>query len=268
MSCQICQKNDFKGILKKNMDTYKILIETAIKNAEAGVSKLTDDVLQMSDFSGEKNRHFYNNLMDSPDARCLEIGNWRGSSVCAAMCGNAATVWCIDNWSGKAAIKAEFMSNVTKYIGNNNVHILDQDCCSVDPHTLPKFNIYLHDVNEIADGFHKTLAHFYDSLDDVFILVVDDWNWKAVQQETKKSIQDLQLLVLYEHEIQLTTDNSHTPFDIATKSWWNGMYVAILRKHGHNASVAHKKYSADRGIVQFTPPFGFFHRDRQHYYAR
>jgi hypothetical protein len=40
----------------------------------------------------------------------------------------------------------------------------------------------------------------------------------------------LNLKVLYEREIRLTWDNSHTPHPEARDTWWNGIYVAILQK--------------------------------------
>jgi len=81
------------------METYKTLIETAFENAENCNSKITDDIIQMEGMSGTKTRHFYNNLLNTEDARYLEIGTWKGSSVCSAMCNNQAKVVCIDNWS-------------------------------------------------------------------------------------------------------------------------------------------------------------------------
>ena len=34
----------------------------------------------------------------------------------------------------------------------------------------------------------------------------------------------------YEKELRLTNDNSHTPFELARTTWWNGIYIAILQK--------------------------------------
>ena len=59
---------------------------------------------------------------------------------------------------------------------------------------------------------------------------MDDWNWQDVRDGTNKSIQKLNLKVLYEKEIRLTWDNSLTPKHIASQTWWNGIYVAILQK--------------------------------------
>ena len=46
----------------------------------------------------------------------------------------------------------------------------------------------------------------------------------------EKRCKRLKLKVLYEKNIRLTWDNSHTPEQEAKDTWWNGIYVAILQK--------------------------------------
>ena len=46
----------------------------------------------------------------------------------------------------------------------------------------------------------------------------------------KLEMAQLNLKILYEKEIRLTWDDTHTPFDIARNSWWNGIYITILQK--------------------------------------
>ena len=55
------------------METYKTLIETAFENAEKNISKITDYIINMDGMSGKKTRHFYNNLLNTEDARYLLI---------------------------------------------------------------------------------------------------------------------------------------------------------------------------------------------------
>jgi hypothetical protein len=88
----------------------------------------------------------------------------------------------------------------------------------------------MYDGNHTNDSHYRALSHYYECLDDVFIFIVDDWNWKDVRDGTINSIQNLNLKVLYENEIRLTWDDSHTPQPEASNTWWNGIYVAILQK--------------------------------------
>ena len=212
------------------MDTYKLLIETAFENAENNKSKITTDIINIDGMSGIKTRHFYNNLLNTNDARYLEIGTWKGSSVCSAMCGNNATVICIDNWSEFGGPKTEFLTNFNKFKGDNNATFIENDCYKVDISTLPKFNIYMYDGNHTFNSHYKALLHYYECLDDIFIYIVDDWNMKDVRDGTNSSIQKLNLKVLYDKEIRLTWNNTHTKQPLAKNTWWNGIYVAILQK--------------------------------------
>jgi hypothetical protein len=216
------------------MEAYKTLIENSFQNAENHISKITDDIIQMEGMSGTKTRHFYNNLLNTEDARYLEIGTWKGSSVCSAMCNNKATVVCIDNWSEFGGPKLEFIANFEKFKGENKAIFIEGDCFKINVSRLmtqiSKFNIYMYDGNHTNESHYKALLHYYDCLDDMFIYIVDDWNWEDVRNGTLTAIQNLNLKVLYENEVRLTWNNSHTPQPEASDTWWNGIYVAILHK--------------------------------------
>lgn len=216
---------------KTLIETYKTLVETSFQNAENHISKITNDIITMKGMTGIKTRHFYNNLLNTEDARYLEIGTWMGSSVCSAMCGNKAKVICIDNWSEFDGPKDIFLVNFEKFKGENDATFIENDCYKIDISTLPKFNIYMYDGNHTNESHYKALLHYYDCLDDVFIFIVDDWNWKSVRDGTNDAIQKLNLKVLYEKEIRTTNNDTHpawwSPEQI---QWHNGFYVSILQK--------------------------------------
>jgi hypothetical protein len=210
------------------MEKYKTHIELCFENAEKKISKITNEIINMDGMSGVKTRHFYNNLMSLDDARYLEIGTWKGSSVCSAMCENAATIICIDNWSEFGGPKDEFVRNFAKYRGKNQAQFIEQDCFTVDVSKLPKFNVYMYDGNHDKENHSKALHHFYNCLDDVFIFIVDDWNWPKVREGTHDAIKALNLKVLYHREIFTPVSPLRPP---CGHSWWNGIYVAILKKN-------------------------------------
>ena len=211
-------------------DQYRQHLLNSFQKAEEEVSNITDELIELDGMTGTLTRHFYNNLMSMPDARYLEIGTWKGSSVCSAMCGNKAKITCIDNWSEFAGPKEEFLANFNKFKGSNDATFIEADCFQVDVSTLPKFNIYLYDGEHSEDSHYKALTHYYDCLDDTFIFIVDDWNWQAVRDGTFNSLKKLNISVLFEKEIRLTYDDSHTPTVYGKQTWWNGIYVAILQK--------------------------------------
>lgn len=205
-------------------------VQYSFLNAEKELSKIDSGILKMEGMSGKKTRHFYNNLVSMEDARYLEIGTWKGSSVCSAMCQNKASVICIDNWSEFGGPKDEFLKNFNSYKGSNKATFIEQDCFKVDVSTLPKFNIYMFDGNHEEESHFKALLHYYECLDDVFIFIVDDWNWDYVRKGTQESLERLNLNILWSKEIRLTSDNSHTSQPLASETWHNGIFVAVLQK--------------------------------------
>jgi hypothetical protein len=214
------------------MEIYKTLVETAFQNAENNISKITEDIINMDGMSGIKTRHFYNNLLNTENARYLEIGTWKGSSVCSAMCGNEARVVCIDNWSEFGGPKSEFLVNFEKFKGKNDATFIEDDCYKVDVSLLPKFNIYMYDGNHTHESHYNALTHYYNCLDDVFIFIVDDWNWKYVRDGTIDSIKKLEFNILYEKSIRTTNDDTHPESGSPEqKAWHNGIYVAIFQKN-------------------------------------
>jgi hypothetical protein len=206
-------------------------IKHALYNTHLDISKLDNDVLNMEGMTGRKTRHFYNNLLGIvPNPRYLEIGTWKGSSLCSAMYGNKANIVCIDNWSEFQGPKNEFIDNLEKYKGLNTVYVVEVDSWAVEVSKLPKFNIYLYDGAHKEEDHYKALMHYINCMDDIFIFIVDDWNWKNVRDGTFRAIKELNLETLYHHEIRLTNDDTHTPKDIAGKTWWNGIYICVLKK--------------------------------------
>jgi hypothetical protein len=207
-------------------------LEICFDKAEKNESRLPDLILKIPGFTGKKTRHFYNNLLNIKDSRYLEIGTWAGSSVSAAMFKNKSSIVCIDNWSefnGQEA-KETFFARFDYFKGKNKTRFIEQDCFKVDINELPKFNIYLYDGAHEYEDHYKALTYYVDCFDDVFIFVVDDWNWENVRNGTMDAIKATNVKILWKKEIRLTHDNEHTPDDIAKATWWNGIAVFLLEK--------------------------------------
>ena len=216
--------------MESQLEIYKKHIKTSIENAEQYISKLPQDILSMTGYSGLITRHFYNNLLSMENSKYLEIGTWMGSSVCSAMYGNCAKVLCIDNWSQFGGPKDEFLSYFNAYKGNNDAQFYEGDCFQIDVSILPKFNIYMYDGDHEYQSHYQALVHFLDCLEDIFIFVVDDWNWENVRLGTYHAIRDSKCQILYDKHIRMTYDNNHTELNHGIANWWNGMYVCILQK--------------------------------------
>jgi len=210
---------------------WKTHIQRAFDNAEQGISKITQDIIDMEGMTGIKTRHFYNNMLNCKDARYLEIGTWKGSSVCSAMCGNHANVICIDNWSEFGGPKEEFLKNLKKYRGENQAAFIEKDCYLVDADALPSFNLYLYDGEHSWANHYNAIPHYYRCMDNVFVFMVDDWNWDHVRDATFRSFDAVGAKVLFSKEIR-TTYNNQEPVKGSPeeRAWHNGIYVALLQK--------------------------------------
>lgn len=223
------------------MEKYINHLEDCFKKSENLTSKINQDIIDMEGMTGTKTRHFYNNLLDIDDARYLEIGTWKGSSLSSAMYKNKARVVCIDNWSQSFYNQTDnpkdtFVINFEKFKGENSAIYIDSDCFTFDINTLDtKFNIYMYDGDHSIASQYKALQYYMPVLDDVFIFIVDDWNWEGVRQGTETAIKDLNLNVLYKKEIILTENDKHTHeiengYEIASSTWWNGIVTYVFKK--------------------------------------
>lgn len=206
-------------------------LEKCFENAENKSSKINQEIINMDGMSGLKTRRFYNNLLSINDARWLEIGVWKGTSSCAAMYENKAIVCLIENFAGFGGPKQECMENIEMYKGENDVTFYEEDCFKIDITKFKnKFNIYCYDADHSEYSTKMAVGYFLPVLDEVFVLVMDDWNFIEVRNGTYKGISLNGLEVVWSKEIRLTNDDSHTPHDEAKKSYHNGIAVFVLKK--------------------------------------
>jgi hypothetical protein len=195
-------------------------------------TKIQSDVLELEGMSGCYYRCFINNLIRNiQDARYLEVGSWKGSTACSAMSNNKATITCIDNWSEFGGPKQEFLENTSKYTNKDiNFTFKEANCSTVDYTAIGKYNVYLY------DGHHSEMSQYYGiiqaqpALDDVYIQIVDDYNWAEVRRGTERAIKDLNLQILEEINIRTTLNNAHTNIYQKISHWHNGYYIAVLKK--------------------------------------
>jgi len=219
------------------MSNYTNHVVESLNLSDQNYSKLCAQILAMDGLSGQRTRHFYNNLCSLPNAKYLEVGCWKGSSTCAAMYGNNMTVYAIDNFSEFGGPKEEFANNVFKYRGTNDFHFVEKDCWKVTAEDLNnvKFNIYLYDGAHEYEDQYNAVKYYKDFMEDEFILIVDDYNWYRVSEGTEQAIKDCNLEVVYKQIILTTNDGSHTPIHTYPYSgmisqWHNGIGIFVLKK--------------------------------------
>ena len=232
---KICYVNHLSKKNKLYYTKYLSHIEKSVEDAFNNKSKINDDILKINGMTGKMTRHFYNNLCSIQDCRYLEIGCFKGSSTCSAMFKNTIFSTSIDNWSEFGGPKEEFHENFKKFMGLNNSNFIENDFLSVDLNKLQKYNIYLYDGPHDYEFHEKSLSYYKDVLDEMFIFIVDDWNWKHVRRATLKSIETNNLHILWDKEIR--TNNINTTKCAGEKNkdtWWNGIYICLLHKKNYS----------------------------------
>jgi len=197
-------------------------IELSLIQTDQDKSKIDKRILQMEGMSERKTRHFYNNICSMDGARYLEIGTWKGSSLCSAMYGNDITCVAIDNWSEFGGPKGEFIQNYNEFKGKNEATLIEKNCWDVDVSTIGKFNIYMYDGNHTETSHYEALNYYLPCLDDEFIYLVDDWNFEWIQHGTLASIKDNNCKILYQKEI-------FTPSNDCNNDWHNGISIFVLK---------------------------------------
>jgi hypothetical protein len=205
-------------------------VKSSKQKADNLLSNLTPQILAMQGMSGIKTRHFYNNLCSLPHSRYLEVGSWQGSTLIASLYKNTTcAAVAIDNWSEFGGPRENFNANVKRFIPDAWLHVIEADCFKADLDKR-KFNIYLFDGAHDFDSQRKAITYFYENLDMPCILIVDDWNWEKVRGGTFAGLKDVNATVVFQDHVQHTTDDSHTPRDIAAAEYWNGMGLFVLDK--------------------------------------
>ena len=205
-------------------EAYIRHIDSSFDKANANFSRLSPEILKMEGMSGTKTRHFYNNLLLFPDARYLEVGVWAGSSTISALYQNShVKSMVIDDFSEFGGPRDAFIQNVRTFIPEQipNLQFIEHDCFAIDYTTVGKFNIYLYDGGHEEHEQYDAVCTMLPAMDDIFILIVDDFSWDKCQKGTYRGIKDSGLEVLYQREV-LSTDDA--------TGFWNGTGVFLLKK--------------------------------------
>jgi hypothetical protein len=207
-------------------------IKSALALAIQGSSQLDPRILAISGMSGRRYRMFINNLISSlPDARYLEVGSWAGSTLCSAINGNSVRAAAIDNWSQFGGPKDQFLANLQEYRTTRAyVNFIEMDFRQVDYSGLGPFNVYLFDGPHMKEDQYDGLRLAQPALDDLFVLIVDDWNWLQVREGTQEAIVKCGLTEYYSVELRTTLDDSHAEVSGERGDWHNGYYIALLSK--------------------------------------
>lgn len=216
------------------------LVKHVIKSLNAAnrfQTKLAPEITSMEGMSGLKTRIFYNELcslkVEGRDTEYLEVGTWKGSTVCSALWENSkchGTV--IENWALFGGPRDEFNQNVDKARIKDRLQIFEEDVFSFDISKLSKpIDIYLYDGDHDQIHQYKGITHIWAALADQAIIIVDDWNAPHIRSGTFDALRDVGANVIEQFEFTYIIGNEvHTPMPMAHREFWNGMGVFVISK--------------------------------------
>lgn len=204
-------------------------VQQCIEKAEREDSKLKKKIFALEGMSSNKMRCLLNNLCTLPGTNYLEIGCWHGSTLISALYKNNSSVTsaiAMENWSEYGGPKARFQANVEKWLGKAPfLKFYETDCFKVNKaevFTQP-ITLYLYDGDHSTECHEQAFTYFDEVFDEVFIALVDDWNVPAIREGTQTAFTKLNYKVLYEKAFYTDKNGDKS-------SWWNGLYIAVLKK--------------------------------------
>jgi hypothetical protein len=212
---------------------------TAVETAMRSVY-LTDEIdtssgiYAVEGMSGKRYRLFINSLIAAlGDTSYMEVGSYKGSTLCAAIAGNSIRAVAIDDWTMFGGPKDECIANVALFRSPENFpEIIQQEFQTVDYAAMAPIEIYFYDGPHDSIDQYEGIMLALPALTDEFILIIDDWNMEPVRKGTKSAIRQAKLDILMAIEIT-TMPNACFPLETQTgkdSDWHNGYYIAVMRK--------------------------------------
>lgn len=120
-------------------------------------------------------------------------------------------------------MREDFKKNSETYLPDVLNELKPIDCFTFDPAALPMpVNIYVYDGGHSVEKQAEAFKHFNSAFADTFIAIVDDWSWDFIREGAFKGFKDLNYTIVYEKAFPGNND---------AKGWWNGYYIAVIRKN-------------------------------------
>ena len=223
-------------------------LSAALDMAQQLKSNLSDRLMLSSGIigcygmSGFKTRHLINNMANVPGLKYAEVGTYMGSTLFSALYKNEITALACDNWSEFGGPRDIFIQNINTYVAG------------AQSNAKQSVQIFEKDFNELElvdqwadidfynfDGPHDELSQYngickmYPALSDRFLLFVDDWYWSPPRDGTFRALKDLDVQVLFKHEIAVDDEVIGPSGAISNRfeqsEWHNGIAIFACKKH-------------------------------------
>ena len=153
-----------------------------------------------------------------------------GCSLCSTIHGNEEiikNIIAIDDFSEFGGREDIFQKTIQTCTTYHNIHFIKGDAFKKDIKLNDdnKINLYFYDGPHEEIDHYNAIIHFNHMFSDLFILVVDDWNFHSVRKGTERAFQQLNYNIIYKQVLPARYNGD-------TMQWWNGFFVAVVFKKG------------------------------------
>ena len=196
-------------------------VQSAIDKAERGESILPPEVLALHGMSSPKVRHFLSNLNAK---RYLEVGVWTGSTFISACWGHDIEATAVDDFSQfNETGNAEqcFLANCRAFL-HHPIRLINRSIlqCQELPDGVDTF---FYDGGHTRQETYDAIRHAAPHLAEEAVVIVDDSNIEGVVNAAQDAIYSSGLRVVRDWGLPAANNGD-------TAQWWNGLYVAVVRK--------------------------------------
>ena len=230
--CNYCDivYNNGKGETKVNPKIPHII--ESIDKAERLDSNYTG--IAIESLTSNITKHFLNNICSLPDTVYLELGCYAGGTFYSALQNNNTKGYAVDNYKqptyphrddlnfkGYQNPKAVLLEPPWHPDKRYDYTLIEDDVTNI---TLPEqVNVIFYDADHNPQAQYNNLKHIHQYCKDEFILIIDDANMPGVIESVDEFVRVMKLDVIFERKVLTNKPEDDT-------SWWNGLYILLLKK--------------------------------------
>lgn len=194
------------------------LINEAIAKSLRHESHIDADILKITGFSTGVMRRLFNWLARIGDNPVyVELGLYAGGTFCAAINNSPKLIaYGVENRSqpfGSETVFEELSFNIKRFKdGAKEVHFIDADIFQLDLDQIKhKATTFFYDGEHSRESQAKAIPYYYDILDDVCLIVIDDYQWPDVYNGTADGFEVLKDKLKIERQWVLSEGRADSP---------------------------------------------------------
>ena len=192
-------------------------------------SNVSEKALKIEGLTSNKVKHLLSNICMMPNITYLEVGTYLGATLLSATNSTIKSI-AIDDWSTpqmspmKEDIEFDIKENPKELFyknikGMNNITVLDEKIEDVMLDSNMSIDVFFYDGDHSKDSYKVAFNKLNNNFSDVFIAIIDDYNWKQVEDSINEIYYRYD--ILYDNIIRTKGEDPN--------DFWNGLRISILK---------------------------------------